>query len=303
MMYKLNFEQYENVFTLPVSVVDQYITDAAGINIKVFMAIARHYGHRPSLEELAKMLAVNTSDVKEAVYYWINKGLLLDVGEEAHKPPAISPKPTRILSGSIEESVKQDAGLKILLTNTEDFFGRPITSTEQRSLIYLYEETRLPVEVILMAIDYCIKIDKPNIRYIVKVCESWADLGICDHDSAETYLVGITTRNNRYNKIQGIFGLSGRNLTAKEKEYIDRWFTEFGFDEQMVEKAYEICADKTGKMSFAYINTVLKNWQDGGINTPDKIVVTAANKPRIKKEASYNIDELAAKGLKRKMNV
>ena len=47
---------------------------------------------------------------------------------------------------------------------------------------------------------------------------------------------------------------------------------------EIIQKAYEVTADATGKGSFAYANAVLERWNAEGLRTVESIEASYANK-------------------------
>ena len=313
--YKLNFENFSGVFAVPCDVADKYICEASGVYIKVLLIIIHSYNEKLSPEQISEKIKLSVQDVNEAISYWISKGLLLAKNNEkasfTHNENSqanqsrtsqiqiISPKPNKIALGEVSELLNNDKDLSFLLSQAEVIMGKLLNSTEKRNLIYLYEETRMPADVILMAVDLSVKKGKPNIKYITKMCESWADLGILSHEAADKHIKQLQEKDSNYNKIKSIFGIGNRNLTTREKTYIDAWFGEFDMSVDMIKNAYEICADKTGNMSFAYINTIIKNWKNDVIKDAKDIAMAQKKKTskRINTEASFDINELEQKGI------
>ncbi|MCL2014311.1 MAG: DnaD domain protein [Oscillospiraceae bacterium] len=326
MDYKLNFENFSGVFAVPDSVVDEYIQEACGVYIKVLLLIIKNCQQPLTPAQIGKKVNLGAHDVKEAISFWVSKGVLIlpsantagkasterceqphDTQEtEETEPKIISPiipKPNKIALGDIAQRLNKDEELRFLMKEVETALGKVLNTTEQRTLIYVYEETRLPADIILMAVDISVKRDKPNIRSIRKECEKWADLGLCDHESVDAYIREQHEKEQHYNKVRAFFGIGSRPFTTREKTYIEKWYGEYNMPHEMVKRAYEICADSTGSMSFPYINKVLKNWKESGIFKVGDIIQPESkkkrnNSSRIETEPSFDIDELETRGIK-----
>ena len=67
-------------------------------------------------------------------------------------------------------------------------------------------------------------------------------------------------------KIRKLFGIENRNLSKTEETYLKMWHDKFLMDEDMVELAYEYCIMQTTKLSFPYINSILKRWHELNIH-------------------------------------
>ena len=72
--------------------------------------------------------------------------------------------------------------------------------------------------------------------------------------------------------IKRIVGANERKLTTKELEFAAKWQTELKATHEQIKASYEITIDKTGKLSFSYMNKVLEGLISGKSTkkTPEK---------------------------------
>ena len=56
-------------------------------------------------------------------------------------------------------------------------------------------------------------------------------------------------------------------MNPREREYIATWFDTYQFDLSLIEYAYEITVERTGKLAFGYLNKILASWHQNGIRT------------------------------------
>ena len=68
--------------------------------------------------------------------------------------------------------------------------------------------------------------------------------------------------------MKAAFGIYDRNLIDKEREYISAWFQDYGFSIPMIKLAYERTVERTGKLSFPYVNSILRSWYEKGVTSP-----------------------------------
>jgi len=192
----------------------------------------------------------------------------------------------------IEKIVNKSDDLKFLMDNAQVILKRPITYTEQSSLINLHEYYGFSVGVISMLFDYCEQLGKANIAYIEAVARSWFEKDITTHEAVEKEIIRLIDKNSLENKISTMFGLSTK-LTTKQKEFIDSWIS-LGLSLELIEFAYEKCVDSLNKLSFPYINKILITWVDNGFKTKEQINSEnpkAKKDIQNKKEHSYDLDE------------
>ena len=176
-------------------------------------------------------------------------------------------EPARLSSFEVSERINSTDELRWIVSETERMFGRLLTQSETAVLVSMFDYAGIPADVMVMIIEYCISIDKANMRFIEKTAYSWADKGIDTHQKVEAYITTLVTEKNNESLIKSAFGIWDRNLTTKQKEYLPVWLDEWSFSVEMIKLAYEKCIDNTGKLSFPYINKILLSWREKGFTT------------------------------------
>ena len=326
MEYKLDLGAWESVFAVPGVLVDKHLKLAGAAQLKVILWILRHSGEKFTIEDISGALSMQQADVRDSMLYWKETGLLCqrediltpgiaaDVSSEelpAEKPPApetpapepVREKRTRALSRPEKPDLKyltkrlsEDESIVYLMNTADEIFGRPTNTNDKETLLMIHETDGLPVEVIIMLLQYAESIGKCNIRYIEKMAITWADEEIYTLDRAEEKIKKLTSGRSAAGIIQKLFGLGSHSPTEKETEYADRWLNVWGFSTEMIRKAYEICVDAKGKYIPKYVDSVLSRWYNSGIKTPqeaDRDQNTGKNnkKKDVGKKATYDIEE------------
>lgn len=307
---QLNGGNSSSFIAVPADVIDKHLATVSGIYIKVLLAVIRL--NAMDLTKISKFLSIPESDVTEAVGYWTAYGILGENTAFQESPKAdpvpektarrrtqpIAMTPEDISAAAVAEQSEHDPQIKFLLCTAECLYGRPLTSAEQKGLVYIHEYMGLPADVIIMAVEYCISIDKPHFNYIQKMCAQWVDDEINTHPRAEAAIKQLTARRNREGQVRAAFGIQERALTAANKKYINQWFDD-GFDIEMIQIAYERTVDRIGKISFPYINKILQSWKENGIFTPADLETKEKPRPYQKgkkPDASYDLDEFERLG-------
>jgi DnaD/phage-associated family protein len=108
--------------------------------------------------------------------------------------------------------------------------------------------------------------------------------------------------------------MGDRAFTKKEKAFFEKWLAEWGMAFELVEYAFELTVDKTGKAGLEYMSKILSDWHDSGISTVEQAEKASAEyrsssdykkkfKETVKEEekpaSSFNTDEFFEKALKR----
>ena len=304
MSLKLDFTKWNNVFAVSTDIVDKHILAASGLAIKVILLFIRNNDRELTVCEIAKTLGADKTDVTEAINYWRANGYLLDGDSAPQKQPEKEKTEYQklnaqsITGAQLAKALNESDDLKHLMAGAEEQFGRLLTTTEQKIFVNIYEYLSLPVDVILMIIAHCISLGKSSARYIEKTAVSWSDMEIDTHEKASAYIEKITKENDNFQLVKKCFGIFDRNLTSKEKQFINIWFSDYGFEINIIKHAYEKTVDSIGKPAFAYINRILQNWYQCGAKTM-KDIARLDNKFEAgkKSSASYNIDEFEKMGI------
>ena len=298
MSYKINLGEWNRIFAVPYSVADNLIKLASGDFIKVLLVLLSRADQELSNKELCDLSGVSLDNVNDAVLFWVDKGIL-SANESALAPsnnintsaPFVETKeirkqktkkessvkiksnaPVRLTGSELSKRINKTVELKWLIGETEKMFGRFLTPIETSTLVSMFDYANMPADLIVMIIEYCVSIDRANLRFIEKTAYSWLDLGIDDHKKVENHITELVTNRNNESLIKTAFGIWDRNLSSKEKEFISVWMNEWEFSVEMIKLAYEMTIDNTGKLSFPYINKILIKWHDSSISTTDQAI-------------------------------
>ena len=144
--------------------------------------------------------------------------------------------------------------------------GKLFTSADLDALIALYSFYALTPHYIITVVSYCISIGRSSMAYAEKVAASWIGEGI-DDEGVDRHLDTLAQRRSNEGRVRSAFGISDRSLTPREREYIATWFDTYQFDLPLIEYAYEITVERTGKLAFGYLNKILASWHQNGIRT------------------------------------
>ena len=293
MNYYINPMGLSAVFTLPTSVVDNYLKFAKAEHIKVLLYIMRNMSQEINEEEIADACGISEFDVKEALLYWADTGILLPKDKSAVLPI----KPEKETVTKTEKPSRLDVArrgddpkIRFLLRETQMKLGRNLKSNESSTLVWLYDDQGLEVSLILLIVEYAVKHNKANIRFIESTAVEWVKKGICDIELADQELRRMAMSEQAWGVVSSAFGLEKRKPSQKETDLSYLWLEEWKFSREMLERAYEECVNAKSKFSFAYTAKILENWHSKGYKTPDDIE-RKTETPENDGFAAYNIDE------------
>ena len=302
--------QWGAVFSVPAVVVDQYIKLASPEQIRTLLWVLRHAAEQPTTEQAAKALHCTEESMREYIAFWQQKEILLtdlptvpQPAKETLPAPAVKKelpdlpesKPT---AAEIVQRIGEHPELDFLFKEAQKKFGRTIGYDGQCTLLLMHDRYGLPIDVILILIEYCAEVRKTSNAYIAAMGKSWGQEEIDTIEKAAEKIEELHRCNGLWKRLAATAGLSAPTPTAVQSEYLRAWSIELGFDFDMISLAYEEMSNHCRKMSFAYMNKVLRNWAAKGLKTPQD-VAEDNRRFREKKQqdddespASYDIDEM-----------
>lgn len=331
MEYTINLGAWKSVFAVPSEIVDKHIKLAGAAQLKVILWMLRHAGDGFTAEDAAKALSMHEADVRDSLQYWVQTGVIamhdneifpaepepLSIDEpvaeinnelktqpepekEVHEKPAPAAnsrplsRPEKPDHKYLAERMSSDPEVAFLMQSADEIFGRITGPNDKATLLFIHEYDGLPVEVIIMLLQYAFSIGKGNMRYIEKTAVNWADEEINTINAAEKKIKALTDSRSAAKRVQRILGLDEHSPTEKELEYAELWINKWHYSDEMIRKAYELCVDQKGKYIPKYIGSIIENWHSAGITDVSQI---KEKNPKTKKkskshyEATYDIAE------------
>lgn len=328
-MYKLNPECYGAMFAIPASVTDTYLTEASGNSIKTLLKIFRNPSGVISVSEISEALSLTADEVLSALDYWVGKGILLFTDEggnvkfvpkakaaSAHaQTQQISPAPAVSRTNRVSEAeilpkptmeqiaarIHEDETVRSLLTEAQSILGRTFGLDMQTTLLMLFDTYGLQKEVILTLIQHLADSGRGSTANILRIGKIWAEREINTIDAANEYIRNDSAVNHLFTEFRMATGISNPKPTQKQSEYLSAWM-QMGCSTELLVKAYEETVERTGKLSFAYMDKILKNWHSNGLKTSEDVAQKVQEHVQAKKTAeaqsrSFDLDDALQKAL------
>lgn len=334
MEYNIGLGAWSSVFAVPAELVDRHLKLAGAAQLKVILWVLRNAGKGFTVADIASALSMQEADVRDCMQYWVQTGLVVMRENtllpapaqqelpcevtEAYQPSqpdeVITPAPVtdeekpksndkkRLLTRPekpdikyLSERMAQDSSIAFLMQSADEIFGRITSNNDKATLLLIHEYDGLPVEVMIMLLQYASSIGKCNMRYIEKMAVSWAEEEITTLDAAENKIKRLTSGRNAAKLVMRIIGADDHSPTEKETSFAELWVDVWKFSPEMIRAAYEVCVDSKGKYIPKYTSSVLERWYNSGITTPEQIRQEKQTKRKPKKnesyEATYDISE------------
>ncbi len=222
--------------------------------------------------------------------------------EEKAKPKALPALP--VAKPNYEQILaraKESPEIKFLFSEAQIKLGRTIGYEAQCALLMMHDQYGLPVEVILMILEYAVSVNKIAYSYIASIGRDWGEKEIDTIDKADEQITALRTVNALWKKFSAMAGLTNPRPTAAQTPYLRSWGTDMGYDAEMIFLAYEQMANHCQRLSLPYMDKVLKTWHNAGIRTPEDVEKAGKDRMASKSkgkgkgkgdtDASYGLDD------------
>ena len=292
-----NFKFNSDFVPIPKDFIEHIMpsSNASYVMVYLYIMFLACNGYSAGTDEIAKKLGLIESDVINAIKYWNDKGIFSGTGDtiivkksvDEEISDDVSKKPvdevTRIAEG--------DPKLADMFRLAQEVLGKTLSNKEIETLYWFYDQLGFSTDLVIMLLEYCVIRNKRNINYIEKVAITWHENNITTMAEAKAFTDKYNEESNYTSTLRKLFGIDDRNLSKTESLYIDTWRDELKMSVDMVGLAYDYCSIAIGKLSFPYINTILKRWAEQGITT---VPEAEQDHEQHKQDTSSGDDEMTA---------
>ncbi len=279
----------KNYIKIPECACDKLIQSGKSVYLAVYMfALSQYYKGKTDITNgfIADTLHINIIDVVNAFLYCSSEGLVkihnfvsvadaefdIELCFDISGKVALSDFKPNYRGSEISKKVAEDSKLSQMYKIVSGFLGKTLSSADIEILYSLHDYYGMTPEVILVMIEYFVSRGVTTMRKLEKEAQKWVENGVDTVAKAKKHIKKREEFLSYANTVKRIVGAIERKLTTKELEFITKWQTEFKSTPEQIKEAYEITVDKTGKLSFNYMNKILENGvRDGkGALTPQK---------------------------------
>ena len=280
----------------------EYLSSANGDYIKVYLYILflSKYDKDIKINDLSKKLALPLKVIQEAFKYWEDVGVLvkkhtgyiLSNLQEIELLKLYSPKLTSSPE-DIEKNSKNQYRAKAI-ENINNMYFQGIMGPSWYSDIDLwFKKYEFDEQVMIALFNYCFDHSALHRNYIQVVADSWYKNNIKSFSDLDKYYEKQEKISSLKKAIIKKLGL-GRNLTAYEDAYVEKWSIEYGYSLEIIEIALRRTTSKTN-INFEYLNKIISDWHDRNFKTAAEIQEYIKNSKEkqenikdLKKQTNYN---------------
>ena len=207
----------------------------------------------------------------------VNTGVSADGSEGTAAKADTKPRKTTAMPGRLSyeiicKRINESENVRTLFSQAQTRLGRTIGTGDQSSLLLLHDYFGLPVEVILALCEYASVSGKGgNMNYIYTLGVDWSKREIDTLEEADEEFKRIQAIDKNWAPFCKITGIKKKKPTAKQSEFLSVWIDRFHFTMEMLSCAYDEMSKHTDEMSFPYMNKILTQWYNAGVDTPEKV--------------------------------
>lgn len=258
--------------------IDNYMADANGEYVKVYLYLLRRGFTGVSEAEIADALNGTEADVKRAITYWKKVGVLEEEKADPAKAAAVQkadPDASRSADRHLEESnsilmqksleeLSADPDFSQLLYIAQQYLKKIFTPKDGEVFANLYGRLGMSAELLEYLVEYCAQNSHTSLRYIEKVAISWHEKGLKTVEEAKAY-AGTFSKDSF--AVMKAFGLTGRSPAETEYVLLEKWYRSYGFTKDLVVDACNRTMTAIHSPSFQYADRILTDWKESGVRT------------------------------------
>ncbi|MBR2020171.1 MAG: DnaD domain protein [Clostridia bacterium] len=280
---KWNYQS--EVLVLPGAVLSAS-ANAVQLRVLLWLASDLSLGKKP--RQLAKLADCTPAEAGSALDFWMAQGVLRT--EEATEVAPVqaakavravreepSATPTKKLlqradelpnytSSELAELLEKRAGVRAMVDEAQRILGKIFNPSEINVLVGMYDYMGLSEEGILLLLAHCKNIGKANLRAIEKYAYRLVDRDITTPAALEEEFRTVEALHSFEGQVRTLFGMKARALTGREDRMLRAWVS-FGYDMEVVRRAYEMTVAATNEASLPYANAILERWHAEGLQT------------------------------------
>lgn len=156
-----------------------------------------------------------------------------------------------------------DNNIKMLLNTVPMYFGRMLSQTDIRSLIFIYDRLGFPYELIDCIVEQSAEIGKKDMHFIENMSIKMYEQGINTTSDAKTFI----KNSDKYVKtVMEYFGKTGA-ITDLESKLISTWIYTYGFSMEIIKKACDKAIMYTDNNRLNYADKILNSWYKKNVRT------------------------------------
>ncbi|MBD5560967.1 MAG: DnaD domain protein [Clostridia bacterium] len=266
----------EAVTPVPTAFLAKDMLDAPSDYVKVYL-----YGLYLSEAEtpesdmvMENKLHMKGSEIDQALRYWADRGRIKT--EETPEGPVYSFK-TPGGAAAAKAAPKEPARREMypyaaFNLRAADIMQRELKPAELKRLYSYMEEDKLPQDLVLRLLEYCVGLKGKNINiaYVDRVEEAWIKRGIRTLEGAEEAIAEFQARSSGARQIMRLMGILDKAPGQTELEYYRKWTKDWGFAHEGIVAAMQ-GKEFSKSNPFKYLDAILSGYHERGAHRAQEI--------------------------------
>ena len=275
MNYLLNPLAFTSSFSVPSTVVENYIKIAGAVQLRVLLfALKNLTAEGVDPEKTGLALNIPCAEVQDALSFWADAGIFTKpdqikapAADTAEPKKAVVLKTVKPTRSEIAKRGAENEEIAFLLREAQNVFGRALKQSEASTLVWLYDDEGMCAALVLTLLEYAKSNDRLNIGFIERTGVDWINNGVLTVADADKYLNELARKNNAWKVVQRAFGIDSRMPSKNELALSDLWVNDYKLSRELLREAYNACVDATGKLSMPYIKKIIEGWRKAGVKS------------------------------------
>lgn len=269
-------------------------------------------------ERIARDAGVSEARADAALDYWREAGILTEgTGiPEPEKPASIAANELIPMTGEETAEIIRRRDLSGAIDEAQKLLGKTFNTTELKTFAELVEQLQVEPAYILTLISWCKRRGKGTLYYVRGTAVSLVSEGIETLSQLEEHISRREKAESDIGQLRKMFGIGERALTKTEEKRFTQWLIEDKLPIEVIGIAFDMTVNNTGKISFAYIDKLVRIWiQAGCAGSAEEVEQfiererAARGLPQYDKKtrgpkhdnipSTYNVDDFFARALER----
>ena len=306
---KIEIKYSGGILNLPSCVADiAPFANEAQLKLLLSLAGAPQYFSdiEPYMTTLTQKLELTVAEIKNAIAFWVAKGVLIAEGIDSEIENAIADENASMnreptyTGKQIQTYMENHKDFKSLCDECQKILNKLFITNDINNVRLLKEYFKFSDEYILLLLTHCAEIKKTSWDYIRRMAHNLCDLDITTYSALDAHFAARTNKRSKEYKIRTLLQIGQREFTASEKKNIENWISQ-KITMDLIKKAYEITVDKTGKISCNYMAKILDNWHANGFKTIEDVESSLEQYQNKQKmiESTFDTDDFFEAALER----
>lgn len=200
------------------------------------------------------------------------------IGSWEEPPLPEAEKLPEYTAADISRRAQEDSAFRGLLLETQRVLGHALSSADLKTLFGIHDHLGMAPECVMLLINYEAEALRrkygegrlPTMHRIEQGAYRWARMEILTAEQAEEYIARETKRSEELEKARTALNITDRSLSPTERNYLEGWIGQ-GFGADVISLAYDRTVTRTGKLAWAYMNSILRSWAEKGLFTVEAV--------------------------------